>query len=111
MQIVRNDPPAITRMFGTGLEESEIVLTHVKRQTTYNIVCIAMKEDDKTPLMIYKDTETGNRWARPVTDFFEKDESGKPKWIWNTKANKIMEMIASAANSYRLGHEDRMRRK
>ncbi len=103
MLIVRNDPMAITRLFGTGLEEMDVFLTHHKRGTTYNIVCIAIREDNETPLLVYKDSETGNRWARPVEDFFSLDENGKMKWGWNKKADKIMEMIQSALKGYQLG--------
>lgn len=110
MLIVRNDPPAITRLFGTGLEEMDVFLTHVRRGTTYNIVCIALREDDQTPLMVYKDAETGNRWARPAEDFFATDDEGKPKWRWNKKADQIMGMIRSALKGYKLGRSEQSSR-
>jgi len=103
MQIVRNDPKAITRLFGTGLEDMDVLITHRRRGTSYNIVCIALREDDQTPLMVYKDVDSGNRWARPVEEFFEMDEDGHLKWGWNRKADPIMEMIRSAIQSYNLG--------
>lgn len=107
MLVVRNDPQAITRLFGTGLEEMDVVLTHARRGSSYNIVCIALREDDQTPLMIYKDVDSGNRWARPIEDFFALDDDSKPKWTWNRKADSIMEMIRSALKSYKLGRTDR----
>ena len=108
MQIVRNDPRAITRLFGTGLEDMDVLLTHVRRGSQYNIVCIAIRESDEVPLLIYKNAETGDRWARPVADFFSLREDGTRKWIWNRKADKIMSMIESALKSYNLGKSDRL---
>lgn len=109
MIAVRNDPMAITRLFGTGLEEMDVVLTHVKRGTSYNIVCIAIREEDHVPMMVYKDVDSGNRWTRPIAEFFSRNEDGSPKWRWNRKAERIMEMIQSALQAYELGRTSRKR--
>lgn len=106
MLIVRNDPPAITRLFGTGLEDTDMELTHVKRGTSYTLVCVALREQDQAPLLVYKDVEEGTRWTRPLVDIFSLDENGRPKWRWNKKADKIMELIRSALDSYYLGRGD-----
>lgn len=100
MRIVDHDPTAITRLFGPGMEEMDFSLLHVKTGGAYRPTCIVIREHDLVPCMVYKSAEDGTRWSRPLKDFFSKTDDGQPKWRWNAKADRIMEMIRSALGVY-----------
>ena len=95
--MVNHDPKSITRLFGPGLEESQLTLFHIKTGGAYKLMCVVIREHDLVPCLVYTSVEDSTRWCRPLSEFFAGG------WRWNEKADRIMEMIRSALEAYDVG--------
>lgn len=45
---------------------------HRKTGGRYHVVCVAVREADLVPLVVYQNSETLVTWARPVAEFVER---------------------------------------
>ncbi|EFO31625.1 hypothetical protein TRICHSKD4_1830 [Roseibium sp. TrichSKD4] len=44
---------------------------HVKRGTEYWVQAVALREEDREPVVIYRDCHTGTCWVRPTNEFLD----------------------------------------
>lgn len=44
---------------------------HAKRGSLYWVQAVGIREEDGVPLVVYRDSDTGTCWVRPVSDFLD----------------------------------------